>query len=203
MNLVEMEDAYGQNQDSLEEQLDQIDHPLQQVDQIDHTLQQPNPTQPIEHPVPQEQELELLFHLDPFSNPANMLIPSDEQSTLRRSARISEKGFTKNYTPKKTRKKKQPRGKGSTDSKELHATILMSLQAELLATDPLNQIISDEVDRICGIEISEDLLTTAAGPNDHMLNLEDYGESILGELEFDSNDDKLSDDDLGLDEDGH
>lgn len=54
MNLVEMEDAYGQNQDSLEEQLDQIDHPLQQVDQIDHTLQQPNPTQPIEHPVRQE-----------------------------------------------------------------------------------------------------------------------------------------------------
>ena len=77
----------------------------------------------------------------------------------------------------------------------------MSFQAEMLAPDPLTQERADEVDCMCGVEMSDDLLTTAAGPSNEHFEIEDYGESILAQLEFDNSDDRLSDDELVSDED--
>lgn len=135
------------------------------------------------------------IQLDPIVNEPVMAEHAiEEQKTLKRSARISVKGFTKNYSPKKTFKKKQPQPAGPFDSEEFQAAILMSLQADILAQDPLNQARSDEVDQICGIQLSDDLLTTGAGPSNEGIGIEDYGESVLADLEYNSEDDRLSDD---------
>jgi hypothetical protein len=133
------------------------------------------------------------IQLDPIVNePVIAENAIEEQQTLKRSARISVKGITKNYSPKKTCKKKQPQPAGPFDSEEFQAAILMSLQADILAQDPLNQARFDEVDQICGIQ--HDLLTTGAGPSNEGIGVEDYGESVLADLEYNSEDDRLSDD---------
>lgn len=202
LNLQELEQHFGQNQVELEAHLDLINLPPPPLNALIPDNNSPLPLPP-DHSLPPNPpaEPELEHHLGLEAPEQGNSEQSTDQQTLRRSARISGKGFTKNYSPKKTRKRKQKQPEGPSDSEVLQAAILMSLQAELLAYYPLTQEQADEVDRICGMESSEPLLTVEAWPSSERIGIKDYRESILAELEFDSSEDRLTDDEPGSDED--
>ncbi|KAF3336818.1 hypothetical protein FCM35_KLT19404 [Carex littledalei] len=81
--------------------------------------------------------------------------PTNQQPQLRRSVRILELGdkATKHYTPKKSRAKRTPKAKPSQRSVDpaRKAEIIMALQQEHLAHDPLDSSMVQDLNTICGI----------------------------------------------------
>lgn len=108
------------------------------------------------------------------------------------------------------------RKKNKKTAKEVHglkgadstrqAEIILALREESLAAKPLQQEITDEIDNYCGIIPSGALPkqaepTVASDQPSVPINLvyqhDDEGESILGALDFDSDDDLSDEEDLG------
>lgn len=144
------------------------------------------------------EQLAMEFLADPMQeeviDPPNPPVQADNQS-LRRSARISVRGHTKNYSPKRSRRKK----KATIKSPITEADLLRALQTEALQAAPLDQGKSDAIDHYCGIAELGIPVPHGEGPSgakqiDFEGNDEDYGESIIGDLEFNSEDDKFTDD---------
>lgn len=130
--------------------------------------------------------------------------PNQDNQSLRRNARISVRGFTKNYSPKKSRKKK----KTLANSAFSEADLLMALQTETLLSASLDDGQTGEIEQYCGIADMGAYLPHGEGPSSTrqggiLGNDEDYGESILGDLEFNSDDDKLTDEEEASVEEGH
>lgn len=83
--------------------------------------------------------------------------------------------------------------------------MLKALQTETLEAAPIDQGMSDVIEQYCGISDLGGFLQAGEGPSNARLGgqvgtEEDYGESIIGSLEFNSEDDKLSDDEEVLEE---
>lgn len=132
----------------------------------------------------------------------------DDAQSLRRSARIFVRGFTKNYSPKKTRKKRA-KGKGKAQEPGItEADLRMALQAEAVQSNPLDEGKIGQIDKYCGINERDNFMPHDEGPSraapiNLVNNEEDYGESIIGDLEFNSEDDKFTDDEYASEEGGH
>lgn len=81
-------------------------------------------------------------------------LTNDNQPQLRISARILEMGdkMTKHYTLKKTRVLKTPKGRNSPKFVDptCKAELVMALQEEAIAANPLNQATIEGIDSICG-----------------------------------------------------
>lgn len=130
--------------------------------------------------------------------------PYQEPQSLRRSARISIRGFTKNYSPKKSRKKK----KTAANPAFSEADLLMALQTENLEAVPLDQGMEEDIDRYCGLADIGAYLPHGEGPSNTRQeelegNKEDYGESIIGDLEFNSEDDRFTDEEEASADEDH
>ncbi|KAF3338200.1 hypothetical protein FCM35_KLT17037 [Carex littledalei] len=130
---------------------------------------------------------------------------ADDAQSLRRSARISVRGFTKNYSPKKTRKKKAP-AKSKEQPTFTEADLLRALQTEAALAKPLDEGRETKIESYCGIQNQlgfghhgepSNAIRESQGTNEG-----DYGESILGELEFNSEDDKLTNEEGASDGEG-
>lgn len=127
-----------------------------------------------------------------------------DQQSLRRSARISVRGFTKNYSPKKSRGRKKPPNKSNFTESDL----LKALQTEALQVTPLDQGKLGDIEQYCGIEDMGAFSPHGEGPSNTALDLtgennEEYGESIIGDLEFNSDDDRFTDEENPSDGEGH
>lgn len=214
-SLLDLQNEFGNNQQHLQTQLDLLDPAILQQPQeetpfnliplqVDPTFAlEQIPANPLVLALGQPSQVAIDQPLAPPDQSEILSQPQAEQQTLRRSARISVRGFNKNYSPKKTRKKRQTGELAPSDLEHLQAAILMSLQSENLVSEPLDQGRADEIDRICGMTAGGSIPSNEAGPSNQPLGIEDYGESILGELEFDSEEDRLSEDELGPEGDGH
>lgn len=136
-------------------------------------------------------------------------VAKGDTPTPRRSRRVAENPRPKNYTPKKTRQRREASGltnNSESNSKAQLGAITQALQDEMVAAHPLSENTIREVNQYCGTHLVNQLIPTQGAADNHAIRTamaEDFdmdNESILKSLEYDPGEDAFTDEDEELEE---